>query len=204
MLPCRPPPKAYPAPAGGATVAPRIDDATIAIAGALLLFLVPAGRNGAGVLEWDDTRSLPWSVLLLFGGGLSLARAFETSGLAERIAQLVGALGAAPSWVMFFAAGGIVIALSELASNTAIAAIAMPILAATAAGTGVPPALLMAVGALAASCAFMLPVGTPPNAMVFASGYITMRQMVFTGIWLDLLALLLITLAGILLAPVLG
>ena len=113
---------------GIATVAPRIDDATIAIAGALLLFLVPAGRNGACVLEWDDTRSLPWGVLLLFGGGLSLARAFETSGLAERIAQLVGALGAAPSWVMFLAAGGIVIALSELASNTAIAAMAMPIL----------------------------------------------------------------------------
>jgi sodium-dependent dicarboxylate transporter 2/3/5 len=190
---------------GIGTFAPGIDDATIAVAGALLLFLIPATRGAAaGVLEWNDTRDLPWGVLLLFGGGLSLARAFETSGLAERVAQLVGALGDAPTWLMLAAAGGLFLALSELASNTAIAAIAMPILAATAAGTGVPALPLMAVGALASSCAFMLPVGTPPNAIVFGSGYITIRQMATTGIWINLLALAAVTVVGLLLAPILG
>jgi solute carrier family 13 (sodium-dependent dicarboxylate transporter), member 2/3/5 len=189
---------------GIATYAPGIDDSAIAIAGALLLFLVPAGGGRAGLLEWDDTRALPWGVLLLFGGGLSLARAFETSGLAERIAQPVGALGAAPTWVMLLAAAGLLLALSELASNTAIAAMAMPLLAATATGLGVPALPLMAVGALASSCAFMLPVGTPPNAIVFGTGHISIRQMALTGVWINLLALVVVTLAGLLLAPVLG
>jgi solute carrier family 13 (sodium-dependent dicarboxylate transporter), member 2/3/5 len=189
---------------GIATFAPGIDDAAIAIAGALLLFLAPAGPASTRVLEWEDTRNLPWGVLLLFGGGLSLARAFEASGLAGSIAQVVGALGAAPTWLLLLGAGALILALSELASNTAVAAMAMPILAATAVGIGVAPLPLMAAGALASSCAFMLPVGTPPNAVVFATGYIGIRQMAATGVWLNLLALGVVTLAALLLAPVLG
>ena len=188
---------------GIATFAPRIDDATISIAGALLLFLIPSGQGRSGVLEWEDTKTLPWGVLLIFGGGLSLARAFETSGLAQGLAQIVGALGAAPVWLMVMVAVALFIALSELASNTAVAAMAMPILAATALGIGVPPVPLMAAGALAASCSFMLPVGTPPNAIVFGTGYVTIRQMAITGFFINLIALMLVTLAAVFLAPLL-
>jgi solute carrier family 13 (sodium-dependent dicarboxylate transporter), member 2/3/5 len=187
---------------GITSFAPAIDDSTIAIAGALILFLAPAERNRA-VLTWDDTRALPWGVLLLFGGGLALARAFETSGLAQVIASVVGLLGAVPLWVMLLVAGALFLALSELASNTAVAAMAMPILAATALGMGIAPLPLMAVGAIATSCAFMLPVGTPPNAIVFGSGQVTIPQMARAGIWLNLLALAAATAAGLLLAPML-
>lgn len=190
---------------GIASFAPGIDDAAIAIAGAIILFLAPAGTGeGRRVLEWQDTRTMPWGVLLLFGGGLSLARAFESSGLAQHIAHVVAALGAAPPWLIVLATATIFLALSELASNTAIAAMAMPVLAATAIGFGAPPLPLMATGALAASCAFMLPVGTPPNAIVFGTGLIGIRQMAATGIWINLLALAIVTLAGILLVPILG
>jgi solute carrier family 13 (sodium-dependent dicarboxylate transporter), member 2/3/5 len=188
---------------GITTVAPGIDDSTIAIAGALILFIARA-EPGRAVLEWHDTKALPWGVLLLFGGGLSLARAFETSGLAAAIAGVVGVLGGMPTWLLLLAAGALFLALSELASNTAVAAMAMPILAATAIGLGTPPVPLMAVGAIATSCAFMLPVGTPPNAIVFASGQIRMTQMARAGVWLNLLALGVAAAAGIWLAPHLG
>jgi solute carrier family 13 (sodium-dependent dicarboxylate transporter), member 2/3/5 len=187
---------------GLTSLVPGLEDSTIAIAGALLLFLAPAERRQP-VLTWEDTRGLPWGVLLLFGGGLALARAFETSGLAAAIAGVVAALAAVPVWVMLLAAGALFLALSELASNTAVAAMAMPILAATALGLGVPALPLMAVGAIATSCAFMLPVGTPPNAIVFGSGLVTIPEMARAGIWLNLLALAVATAAGLWLAPLL-
>jgi sodium-dependent dicarboxylate transporter 2/3/5 len=190
---------------GIATFAPGIDDATIAVLGALILFLLPAERGSdRKVLSWEDTRGLPWGVLLLFGGGLSLARAFETSGLAEQMTAVVGSLGTAPSWVLIGVAVALFLSLSELASNVAVASIAMPILAATAAGIGVAPVPLMAAGALASSCAFMLPVGTPPNAIVFATGYMSIREMARAGVWLNIIALIVVTIAGVLLAPLLG
>jgi len=185
---------------GITSLVPGVDDSTIAIAGALLLFLLPAAP-GRAVLAWEDTRGLPWGVLLLFGGGLSLARAFESSGLAQEIAGVVGALHGVPVWLLLLAAGALFLALSELASNTAVAAMAMPILAATALGVGMEPLPLMAVGAIATSCAFMLPVGTPPNAIVFGSGQVTIPQMARAGLWLNLLALAAATAAGVWLAP---
>jgi len=185
---------------GLTNLAPGLDDATIAIAGGLLLFLLPANRERR-VLEWDDTRALPWGVLLLFGGGLSVARAFETSGLARHIAEFVTTLSAAPPWLLLLATVALLILLSELASNTAVAALAMPLLAAAAAGMSMSPTALMAAGALAASCAFMLPVGTPPNAIVFATGYVTVSQMARAGLWLNVISVVLITLVGLWLAP---
>jgi sodium-dependent dicarboxylate transporter 2/3/5 len=187
---------------GLATWAPAVDDSTIAMAGALILFIAPATRDRA-VLAWSDTKELPWGVLLLFGGGLALARAFETSGLAAVIAALVAALGQVPLWLMLLAVAALFIALSELASNTAIAALAMPILAVTATGLGLPPLPVMAVGAIATSCAFMLPVGTPPNAIVFGTGQVTIPQMARAGIWLNLLAAATAVAAGLWLAPAL-
>jgi solute carrier family 13 (sodium-dependent dicarboxylate transporter), member 2/3/5 len=188
---------------GITTFAPGIDDSTIAIGGALLLFILRAER-GQSVLRWEDTRMLPWGVLVLFGGGLSLARAFETSGLAAHIAGAVGALGGLAPWLVIAATATLFLALSELASNTAVAAMAMPILAATAVGAGLQPLPLMAVGAVATSCAFMLPVGTPPNAIVFGSGRVTIPEMARAGLLLNLLALAVATAVGLWLAPSLG
>jgi solute carrier family 13 (sodium-dependent dicarboxylate transporter), member 2/3/5 len=188
---------------GLASITPLIDDSTIAIAGALILFIARA-MPGRSVLAWQDTKDLPWGVLVLFGGGLALARAFETSGLAAAITGAVQNLGVVAPWLMMLATAALFLALSELASNTAIAAMAMPILAATALGMGLAPIPLMAVTAIATSCAFMLPVGTPPNAIVFGSGQIRMGQMARAGVLLNLVALGLATAAGVWLAPYIG
>jgi sodium-dependent dicarboxylate transporter 2/3/5 len=185
---------------GLATLWPAVDDSTIAIGGALALFLLPADRT-TRVLTWEDTKSLPWGVLLLFGGGLALARAFETSGLSEIVGRSVHTLAGAPPWLVILVAAALFIALSELASNTAVAAMAMPILAATAAGLGMPPIPFMAVGALASSCAFMMPVGTPPNAIAFATGHIRVADMARAGLILNVVSAIIIVLVGLVVAP---
>lgn len=185
---------------GIASFVPFVDDATIAIAGAVALFLLPSGA-GRPVLVWEDTRELPWGVLILFGGGLSLARAFDDSGLTAAVGDAVAALDALPLWLLIGAAVALFILLSELASNTAVAAMGMPVLAAAADGLGQDPIVFMAAGALAASSAFMLPVGTPPNAIVFGTGYVSMRQMVRAGLWLNLLSIVIVTLVALLLGP---
>ncbi|MBI4544939.1 MAG: DASS family sodium-coupled anion symporter, partial [Gemmatimonadetes bacterium] len=187
-------------------LAPGVDDSTIAIAAARLLFLLPVERRRSEfVLDWGTAQRLPWGVLLLFGGGLSLARAFEETGLTEAIAAGVGGLVGLPVWVVLGLTAAVFVYLSELASNTAIAALAMPVLAAAARGVGQEPLVFMAVGALASSTAFMLPVGTPPNAIAFGTGYIRMADMVRAGFWLNLISVALVTLAAsLLIGRVLG
>jgi sodium-dependent dicarboxylate transporter 2/3/5 len=187
-------------------IAPGIDDSTIAITGVILLFLLPVdARRGEFVMSWEKTRDLPWGVLLLFGGGLSLARGFEESGLTLLIGEAVAGFGGVPGWMLLAIVAITFILLSELASNTAIAAMAMPVIAAAAIGLGQSPLVFMATAALAASQAFMLPVATPPNAIVFGTGYIEMRQMMRAGIGLNLLAIVLVTIVALLLAgPILG
>ncbi len=191
---------------GIATFLPGIDDSTIAIAGAIALFLIPVDvREGKYTMEWSEMRRLPWGVLLLFGGGLSLARSFEVSGLTTLIGQAVAGLSSLPHILLLGVVAAIFVYFSELASNLAIAAMAMPILAAAARGLGLDPIPFMATGVLAASCAFMLPVGTPPNAIVFGSGHVGMTDMVKAGFWLNLVSIVVMTLAGYLLAgPFLG
>lgn len=186
---------------GIATFAPGIDDSTIAIAGALALFLLPTDRQGTRVLDWGATRDLPWGVLLLFGGGLSLAAAFESSGLTAAIGRGVAGLGGLPPVLLLAIVAAVFVYLSELASNTAIAAMAMPLLAAAAAGIDMRPVVLMATGAIASSAAFMLPVGTPPNAIVFGSGYISMREMVRAGFLLNLVSIALTVVLALLAIP---
>ncbi|MEJ2215534.1 MAG: SLC13 family permease [Gemmatimonadota bacterium] len=182
---------------GLTAVLPGIDDSTIAIIAALLLFILPVDwRRGVFVMNWRTARGLPWGVLLLFGGGLSLAHAFEASGLTLSIAHMVSGLAGMPGWVLLLVVVTTFVLLSELASNTAIAALAMPVLAAAAAGTGQNPLLFMAAGALAASAAYMMPVATPPNAIVFGSGYIRMGQMIRAGIWLNIVSIILLLLVG--------
>ena len=179
------------------TWAPNLEDSTIAMMAAVLLFLIPLNwRKGEFVLDWRSASRIPWDVLILFGGGLSLARAMEVSGLATWIGGLVATLGAVPPIVIIAAVTTLIVLLSELASNTAMATMAMPVVAGAAAGLGVEPLLLMATTTLAASMGFMLPVATPPNAMVFGSGYVTIRQMGKAGLWLDVGSIVVITLLG--------
>jgi solute carrier family 13 (sodium-dependent dicarboxylate transporter), member 2/3/5 len=167
-------------------VLPGLDDAGIAIAGAFALFLIPAGGGKGALMDWRTAERLPWGVLLLFGGGLSLSAAVRDTRLAEWIGANVGTLGW-PSVAMVLVVTAVIIFLTELTSNTATAATFLPLTASIAIGQGENPLLLAVPAALAASCAFMLPVATPPNAVVFNGGHVTVPQMAWAGLWLNLL-----------------
>ena len=176
-------------------LAPRLGDAAVAIAGAVLLFvLVGRDRDGTRrpLLVWDEARRIPWEVLLLFGGGLSLAAAMDATGVAAWLADRMTGLAGLPTPIIYGGLALIVLVLSELASNTATATMAMPIAASLAAAVGRPPLALMLVAALAASAGFALPVATPPNTIVFGSGQVTVRQMMRAGLWLDAIAIVVV------------
>ncbi|MEX2124188.1 MAG: DASS family sodium-coupled anion symporter [Woeseia sp.] len=165
----------------------HLSDTSIAIAGALSLFVIPSGRmKGEFLLNWEYAERLPWGVLLLFGGGLTLAAAIAGSGLADWIGMQLTALGAWPIIMLVLVVTVLVLLFSELASNTATAATFLPVAAALAVSIGEDPLRLAVPAALAASFGFMLPVATPPNAIVFGSGFVTVQQMLRAGIWLDL------------------
>jgi sodium-dependent dicarboxylate transporter 2/3/5 len=175
----------------------RLDDSGIAIIAALALFIIPIDpRRGVFTLDWKTASRLPWGVLLLFGGGLSLAEAVRSSGLDAWIGDRAVALGGTPHWVVILSITALVIFLTELTSNTATAATFLPILGGAAVGMGIEPLLLVVPAALAASCAFMMPVATPPNAIVFGSGRIRIHDMLRAGLWLNLIGILLITLCA--------
>lgn len=182
---------------GIATYLPLVADSTIAIAGAVVLFALPVSlARGEFALDWESARRIPWGILLLFGGGLSLAHAFDTSGLAVWIGDRVALFGALPTIGLVAVVAVVFLLLTELTSNTATATMGMPLMAGVAAGVGTEPLLLMAAAALACSMAFMLPVATPPNAIVFGSGRVTIAQMVRTGLWLNLAGAVLISLVA--------
>jgi sodium-dependent dicarboxylate transporter 2/3/5 len=185
------------------TFMPDIRDSTIAMTAAVVLFLLPTGpvRKGSFCLDWKTARRIPWGVLVLFGGGLSLAVAMDRSGLAGWIGGVVSSLSSVPIWVVVAAVATLIVFLTELTSNVATTSMAMPIMAGAAAGLGVEPELLMTTAALAASMAFMLPVATPPNAIVFSSGYLTIPQMSRAGILLNLTAIVVITICSEMLIP---
>ncbi len=161
----------------------------------MLLFALPANlEKGQFLLDWHTARGIPWGVLILFGGGIALANAFEHSGLAAWVAGELRLLGALPPVLLTAAVCLVVTFLTEVTSNTAIASIFTPVLGAAAVAVGMNPLLLMVPGAISASCAFMLPVATPPNAVVFASGQVTVRQMAKAGLLLNFLGVFLVTL----------
>jgi len=176
----------------------RLDDAIIAMAGALSMFVIPVNwKKRVFALDWEGVRDLPWGVLILFGGGLSLAAAVNSSGLGQAICQLVVDASFGSTLLLVMISTVMVIFLTELASNTAAASLTLPILAAAAATFSPDPSLVWLVvipAGLASSCAFMLPVATPPNAIVFASGELRISQMVKAGIGLNLLAIIVIPL----------
>lgn len=179
----------------------NLSDAAIAIAAAVALFLVPVSvRRAQPTLDWRTAQSgLPWGVLLLFGGGLSLAAAVQETGLSAYFGAQVSGLGTLPTILLVATVCLIVLLLTELTSNTATAATFLPVLGGVAIGIGLDPMLLLLPAAMAATCSFMLPVGTPPNAIVFGSGHVTMGQMVRAGLWLNLVGVVLITAATYLL-----
>ncbi|ANM31833.1 anion transporter [Acidobacteria bacterium Mor1] len=177
-----------------------LSDAGIAMLVGALLFVIPSGNRGA-LLSWEDTEKLPWGVLILFGGGLSLASAVSNSGLAAWMGSGLQATGIESLPLTVLLAAALIIFLTELTSNTATAATFLPVLAALAVESGHPAIALTAPVALAASLAFMLPVATPPNAVVFSSGQVRIGQMMRAGLWLNLVGILLVTAAAVLLAP---
>jgi len=167
-----------------------VTDAAIAMTGALVLFLIPINlKKNIFVMDWHWASKMPWGVLILFGGGLSMAGGFKATELATWIGQQVGLLDTAPVLVLVIAVATLIIFLTELTSNTATSAMVMPILSAVAIGLGQNPLLLVVPAAIAASCAFMLPVATPPNAIVFGSGYVTIPQMVRSGVGLNIIGI---------------
>ncbi len=165
----------------------RVNDPMIALAGALLLFAVPVNlRRGVFALDWETAVKLPWGVLLLFGGGLSLAAAAVESGFNAWVGQWVAGLDGLPTVALVMVISLMVIFLTEIASNTATATAFLPIVFGVAQGLEINPVLLVVPTAVATSCAFMLPAATPPNAIVFSSGRVTMWHMVRAGFWLNL------------------
>ncbi len=188
---------------GIATFAPEVRDSTIAMIAAVVLFLLPVNwRRGEFVMDWHTARKMPWGVLVLFGGGLSLARAMDQTGLAAWIGGGVGGLGELPDYVVLALVATLFVFLTELTSNVATATMAMPVMAGVAAGLGSPALTLMATAALSSSMAFMLPVATPPNAIVFGSDYLTIPRMAKSGFWMNLIAIALLTTVATLLIPI--
>jgi len=179
-----------------------LDDSSIAIAGAITLFLVPSGDDSDPLLmRWMHIEKLPWGILVLLGGGLTLASAVSNTGLAAWLGGNLAQLGMLPITVLILAVSTLIIFLTELTSNTATAATFLPVVGAIAIDAGINPIMLTVPAALAASCAFMLPVATPPNAIVFGSGMLTIPQMARAGFALNLIAIVLVTVVALTLAP---
>jgi sodium-dependent dicarboxylate transporter 2/3/5 len=175
-------------------LAEKVSDSTVAMIAGTLLFFIPVNfRRGGFLLDWVTAIKIPWGILLLFGGGIAMSAGFKATGLSIWLGERLATLGNWPSIAMIATVCLVVTFLTEVTSNTATATIFMPIMAATAQALHLHPFLLMIPAAISASCAFMLPVATPPNAIVFASGYVTVPQMARAGIWLNLIGAVLIS-----------
>ena len=182
-----------------------VSDASIAMAGALLLFVLPSDfKKREFLLDWPSAVKLPWDILVLFGGGFALAQGFSDSGLTTWIVTQLSILQGVPPMVLVLAVALVVIFLTEVTSNTATATLVLPVMGALAQAVEAQPLSLMVPAAVAASYAFMLPVATPPNAIVFSSRCITIPQMARAGLWMNLLASLVITAFVMMLLPVIG
>jgi sodium-dependent dicarboxylate transporter 2/3/5 len=179
-----------------------ISDAGIVMTAGILFFVLPSGNTTQPrLMVWEDATRLPWGVLILFGGGLSLAAAVSNTGLALWLGESLAPLNAFGIAVLVVAAVTMVIFLTELTSNLATTATLLPVMGAIAVQAGLPPLYLTVPITIAASCAFMLPVATPPNAIVFATGQITIPQMVRAGVVLNLIGIVVVTIIALYLAP---
>ncbi|WP_436938585.1 SLC13 family permease [Staphylococcus xylosus] len=172
----------------------HITDTSIAMFGAVLLFLIPAKSKKGGLLIWDDMTKLPWGILLLFGGGLSLAAAFEDSGLTKWFGSMMGIVKPLPLILIVLVLTTAILFLTEVMSNTAVSNMLMPISIGFAAAISQDPFIIMGIVAVSSTCAFMLPISTPPNAAVFSSDEIEMKDMVKAGFILNIFAIIVISL----------
>jgi len=174
-----------------------VEDSTIAILAALALFVIPSGgpEQADTLLNWRDTERAPWDVLFLFGGGLALAETITRTDLGTWLGGWIGGLGTLPLPVFVVLVTLVVIAVTEFASNVAAAASFIPVVAGVTVALGLDPLVLTLPAALAATWGFMMPAGTPPNAIAYATGYVRVAQMIRAGVWIDLLGLLVIPLS---------
>jgi sodium-dependent dicarboxylate transporter 2/3/5 len=183
-------------------VIPGIDDTVIAIFAAVIIFLFPSSVKGQRLITWEEAVRIPWGIILLFGGGMALAEGFKSSGLALWIGQQLTLFEGLSLILIVLFLVAMVNFLTEVTSNLATTAMILPVLAPLAQTLDVHPYTLMVAATLAASCAFLLPVATPPNAVVFGSGYLRVPDMARTGIWMNLISILIITLMVYYLMPV--
>ena len=183
-------------------ILPSLDDTIIAISFGLLLFILPSKQKSTTLLSWRDTINLPWGIIILFGGGMALARAFETSGLALWLGELMTSFSILPLFLLILLLIAAVNFLTEITSNLATTAMLLPVLAPLALEINIHPFGLMVGAAVAASCAFMLPVATPPNAVVFGSGYLKIQDMVTRGVIMNIFSIIFITLMVYLILPI--
>lgn len=181
---------------------PALDDAIIAIIFAMILFIINAKSKKDKILEWKEAVKMPWGILLLFGGGMSLAKAFDVSGLAIWIGNQITAFGNFDLFLFLILLVTAINFLTEVTSNVATTAMLLPVIAPIALELDIHPFILMTAAAVAASCAFMLPVATPPNAIVFGSGYLRIPDMVKKGFLLNIISILIIVLMVYYLLPV--
>lgn len=184
-------------------ISPHIDDTIIALAFAIILFLIPAKNKKDKILNWSDIEKLPWGIILLFGGGMAIANAFKISGLADWIGTQITSLDGFTLFTLLFILITSVNFLTEITSNLATTAMLLPILIPLAESFNIHPLIIMVGTTIAASCAFMLPVATPPNAVVFGSGYLSVKDMVKKGFVLNIVSILLILLFAYFILPIL-
>ena len=182
---------------------PVVDDTIIAILSAIILFILPEKDRNKRLLIWEDTVKLPWGILLLFGGGMALAIGFDSSGLAVWIGSQLKLLENIPLIILLLILIASVNFLTEITSNLATTAMLLPVLVSLASAINIHPYLLLVGATVAASCAFMLPVATPPNAVVFGSGYLEINDMVKKGLWMNLISIVILTLTVYFILPIL-
>lgn len=182
-------------------IIPAIDDTIIAMIAGTVLFIIPA-KNKTRILDWKECTKLPWDIILLFGGGMALAQGFSETGLAEWIALQMTQMQALSLILLILVLVASVNFLTEITSNLATTAMLLPVLAPMAYAFGLHPFMIMVSVTISASCAFMLPVATPPNAVVFGSGYLRIPDMMRAGVWMNLISIVAVTLATYYLLPV--
>ena len=178
-----------------------LTDAGIAIISAILLFMIPSSNNKDDLLNWDSSNKLPWGLLILFGGGLSIAAQINSTGLGVWIGEGLSILGTVPPIMLIFFVAALIIFLTEITSNVATTSTFLPVFGAVAIGLGILPVSLTVPVCLAASCAFMLPVATPPNAIVYGSGKFTIATMMKAGFVLNIIGIFVVTLFAYFIAP---
>jgi sodium-dependent dicarboxylate transporter 2/3/5 len=185
-----------------------VHDSTIAIGMALLMFVIPARRDGHTeyLMDWETAENLPWGILLLIGGGFAIAGGFQSTGLSNWIGGLLAETAAGwPAWALVLSVCVLLTFLTEFTSNVATVATILPVVGATALELNVDPRLVMVPATISASCAFMLPIATPPNAIIFGSGRVRMGEMARYGLLLNLLGAVIVTLGTFwVIAPLMG